>query len=536
MRLKSWLGRFLVGPGNRSILNRVVRSHVGKLAVALLVVSSAAFLTSGCGGSSSSSSSSLSSTPNAGALYTFFGDAPACDVLAFSMFPSEVDLHQVGQPSTTLVTIWPTNSSPTSPVIEMSTLGDTMTIANLTSIQAGTYDQVVVTAIVDNARTYAPSLSPPISTYSPAVTNSKVTIDLHPNLVITAGKVSALQLDLNLQQSLDVNSQGQLNGSVTWNFASRPLTANSTTGFGSLNDLHGFVTSVNNSSPGSGFTSSFVLQTLSQSASGAGPSLTVDLTDKTKLIGQLVGITKLDQMPTGSYVEVAGYVDQNGNLVANTIQVEDRENVTNQLLGYVGPVLTVTKDSNGNVTQFEMLARETEPEDTGSIPVDTPITVNVSSTTQFNPYLVSSDLTNLASSGNLTFSPQSLSPGEEVVVHGVFNVPSSGMTTVAANSVYPRPQAVQGDFSKLVGTPGSDDKTGVFQLTPCAGILSGHTFMVVTDAQTNFVNTFGLTTLSPTTPLVVRGLAYYSASGTTINNTTIPAGTMVLLASQVRQM
>lgn len=532
MRLKSWLGWFAEGSGNRCKLNRVVRSRGGKLALALLVVSSAAMLTSGCGGSSTPT---VSSTPNSGALYTLFGDAPACDVIAFSMFPSEVDLHEVGQPSTSLVTIWPTNSSPTSPVIEMSTLGDAKTIANLTSIPAGTYDQVVVKAIIDNARMYAPTLNPPISTYSPRLINDSVTIDLHPNLVITGGKVSALEIDLNLAQSLGVDSQGQLDGTVNWVLSARPLVANTTTGFGTLDDLHGFVTSVSSASPGIGFTSSFALQTLSQSSAGAGPSLTVDLTDKTKLIGQLVGVTQIDQMPTGSYVEVNGYVNSSGNLVANTIQVEDREDVTKQLLGYVGPVLTVTRGASGNITQFQMLARETQPEDTASIPIDTPLTVNVSSSTEFNPYLVSSDLANLASSGKLTFGPDTFSPGEEVIVHGVFNAPASGGVTVAANSIYPRPQAVQGDFSKLMGAPGPDDKTGVFQLAPCPTILSSHPFVVVTDSQTEFINVFGLTGLTSATPLVVRGLLYYSPSGTTINNVSIPAGTMILLASKVRQ-
>lgn len=533
MRLKSCLRWFAAGAGNRRNLSRVVRSRGAVLALALLVASSTALLISGCG--TSSSTTSTSSTPSTGALYTFMGDAPACDVIAFSMFPSEVDLHEVGQPSTSTVTIWPTNASPTSPVVEMSTLGDALTIANLTSIQPGTYDQVIVKAILDNARTYAPTLNPPISVYNPAVTNPSVTIDLHPNLVISPGKVSALELDLNLPQSLNVNSQGQLNGSVTWVFSAHPLAANSTTGFGNLSDLHGFVTSVNPSSPGTGYTSSFVLQTLSQSSSGAGPSLTVDLTKNTNLIGQLVGVTKIDQMPTGSYVEVDGYVNSSGLLVANTIQVEDREEVTKQLLGYVGPVLTVTRNSNGSISQFQMLARETQPEDTASIPVDTPITVNVTSSTQFNPYLVSSDLTNLAKSGNLTFGSNSFSPGEEVIVHGVFNASGSTAVNVAANSIYPRPQAVEGDFSKLLGSPGSDDKTGVFELTPCATILSGHPFVVVTDGQTDFINTFGLTTLAATSPLVVRGLLYYSPSGTKINGVTIPAGTMILLASKVRQ-
>lgn len=530
MSIKRRLGRFAAGPRSHGVVKRGAQVRKGRLAAGLLLASVAVLMAISCGGSSSSSS--VSSTPSTGGLYTFIADTPSCDVLSLSMFATEVDLHKVGQPSSTLVTIWPTNTSATSPVIEMSTLRDTMTIANVTSIASGTYDQVVIKAVVNKAEAFDSALSPPVSSISASVSNASVTVDLQPNLVVTGGKVSALYLDLNLPQSLAVDSQGQLTGVVKWVFSAQPLVASSSTGFGEMDDLHGFVTSVTSTSPGTGFTSSFGLQTLSQTASGAGPALSVDLTDKTDLIG----VSKIDQLTTGSYVEVDGYVNENGNLVANAVQVEDREDVTKDLLGYVGPVLTVKKGSSGNVTQFEMLARETEPEDTTSVPVDTPITVNVSPSSTFNPYLLSSDLTSLASSWNLAFDSNTLVPGQEVVVHGVFNAPSSGTTTVAANSIYPRLQSVQGNFYQLVGQPGSDNRTGVFQLTPCASIFSGRTFMVVTDAQTDFVNTFGLTTLSPTTPLVVRGLMFFDASGSTFNNVQIPAGTLVLLAKQVRQL
>jgi len=531
MSLKFWLGRHAGHPAKSGPMDRGARIRRGRLAAGLLLVSVAALMTIACGGSSSPSSATTA-TPTNGGLYTFVGDTPSCDVLAFGVFFTEMDLHKAGKPSTSIVTVWPTTSTPTSPVVEMSTLRDIMTVANLAQVTPGTYDQVILKAVVNNASTFDSTQSPPVANFVPTVSTASVTINLQPALTVTAGKISAVQMDLNLPQSLAVDSQGLLTGTVNWVFTGRPLVASTSTGFGEMDDLHGFVTSVSSASPGAGFTSSFMLQTLSQTSGGAGPALSVNLTDQT----QLIGVSRIDQMPTGSYVEVDGYINQNGNLVANGIQVEDRESVSQLLLGYVGPVLDVTKDSNGNVTQFDMLARETEPGDPTDIPSDSTVTVLVSSPTTFNPYLLSPDLVNLASSGSLALDDTTLAPGQEVVVNGVFTKPTSGPISVAANSIYPRLQSVQGTFLSLVGAPGSDGKTGAFQWAPCAGIMGNYPFMVVTDAQTNFISPLtGLSTLSQTTPLLVRGLVFLDVKGSTVNGVPVPAGTMVLLAKQVRQ-
>ena len=117
----------------------------------------------------------------------------------------------------------------------------------------------------------------------------------------------------------------------------------------------------------------------------------------------------------------------------------------------------------------------------------------------------------------------------------VFSKASGGLTTVNANSIYPRFQSVVGTFSSLTGTPGSDNKTGAFQMAPCNGLFGGNPFMVVTDGNTVFANTGGLSTLSPTSQMLARGQMYFDRSGSTINGVPIPAGTSVLLANRVRQ-
>ncbi len=510
----------------------------GGVAGGLLLASVTAFVTIACGGPSTSN---LQQTPNTnGALFSFVGDTPSCDVLSFAAFMTEMKLHKAGKPSTALVTVWPTflASASISPVIEMSTLRDIMTIANLTSIPPGTYDQAVMKVVVNSGAVYDPTQSPPVTKFFPTISTDSVTINLKPALTITSGKVSAIMIDLNLQQSLNVDSQGQLTGTLNWVFSGYPMVASGSTGFGEMDSEYGFVRTVNTSSPGAGFDSSLLLQTHTASASGSGPALNIYLNDSTDLCmdGACgVPVSEIDQLTTGSYVEADVYVNQNGNVVAKRLQVEDREDVSKNLLAYVGPVLDMTRDGEGNVTQFDMLVRETEPPDTSGVPNSTPVTVYVSQPTTFNPLLISTDLNSLASSGNLTFAANTLVPGQEVVVHGVFSEASGGTTTVTANSVYPRFQAVQGTFSSLAGSPGSDNKTGAFQMAPCGSLLSSNPFMVVTDAQTVFENTSGLSTLSPTTSMLARGQMYLDRNGSTINGVRIPAGTLVLLANKVRQ-
>ena len=522
MSINTLRQRWQARSGRQSWQLGLRRLLAGKLYLGLVSILLAALITSGCGGSSSAPATSTGT----GGLYTLISDTPSCDVLGFALFLTEVDLHRQGSSSTSKLTVYPTSISPFAPTVEMTELRDTSAIANLTSINAGTYDQAILTVTVDSASIYDPSATPPASSLTTNITSTNITVNIQPPLVVTKGAVNVLQLDFNLPQSLEVDSQGQLTGNVTPVFTARPITLSATSGFTDLGVLEGFVTSVTNTSTGTGFTGAFALQTLS----GNGPALSVNLTDTT----QLLGVDRLDQMPTGTFVEVDGYIDGNGNYVAKSAQVEGRSDISQQNLAYLGQVLTVTRDSNGNATQFAMLVHHTEPADLVNIKTNQLVTVNVSPSTTYTPYSLSSDLSSLASGGNLTFGAQTLAPGQEIVVHGIYTVPATGLVSVAADQIYQRMQSVQGDFSSLIQA-GSDDKTGAFHFLPCSGLVAGTPFTVVTDAQTQFVNAIGLSSLSPTTPLLARGLSFRDVLGGTVNGVPVPAGTMVVLANHVRQ-
>jgi hypothetical protein len=122
------------------------------------------------------------------------------------------------------------------------------------------------------------------------------------------------------------------------------------------------------------------------------------------------------------------------------------------------------------------------------------------------------------------------------VVHGVHNIISNQATTVAAEKIYLKLQTFQGTLAGFPVPPGSDDKTGAFQLAPCCTLLKGAPIYTLTNNQTVFVNASGLSGLHSQTALLIKGLPFFEPQATTINGVPVPAGTLVMLAKQVHQL
>jgi hypothetical protein len=245
-------------------------------------------------------------------------------------------------------------------------------------------------------------------------------------------------------------------------------------------------------------------------------------------------------------MEVDAYIDVDGNFVATSVEDEYTENVPPlgstepPTLAIIGPVTSVTRDGSGNVTSFNLWARDVEPNNASVVELDSIPVVNLSSSTT---YQYSSRSSNFA---NLPFGPSNISVGQEVIVHGLVTPPTGGggsggptlPTTVTAYKVYLKLQSIQGGFSSLVQVAG-DDKTGAFTFSPCSTMFQGTPTMVLTNNQTVFVNLTGLSSLSgqgATPTLLVKGLPFFEGQAQTINGVPVPAGTLVILAKQVHQL
>lgn len=494
---------------------------------------------------------STANTPPApvqqGVLDVTVGDVPLCDILSFRGLVTALTLKTAtttgNGPAVTLST--------TGEWVDFGNLQNTSTLLAQTTFQPGTYTGGTITVNAPQMTVYDPSQNPPLATITPTFSQeTNIPFSINPPLVVKSNKTSVLRVDFNIPQSVPASAQGQLNigGSpgaatlkVTPVFNGQALIANSDGSFGDVDDLSGFTGSVSTTSANAKFIGSFALETLSGTSSTAqGPAITVFVTNNT----QLVGASALNQITTGNYTEVDGYIDADGNFVANTAVIEDQSDLSNQFAAFIGYVLSTQSDAAGNVTGFQMTVRDEEP-NTGNgssnpVPLDSPpVVVNVSSATGFH---FSSPSTNFA---NLIPDSTYLTAGQQVVVEGTYTPPPSttgstgspaaSQSTINAQDIYLPLQTIRGNFTSLLAA-GLDNLSGGFAFAPCPTLFQGTPIYIITDAQTVFSNVSGLAALTGARTLTVRGLLVLDHQGGTIENVQIPPGSLLMLAKQVTQL
>jgi Domain of unknown function (DUF5666) len=498
-----------------------------KLVWGLAWICAACAFTFGCG----NVISTTVTTPDTGGLVILLGDSPLCDVLSYRAIVVGMTLQSDAEGTTT---------NPFKGVIQpfirvnFAGLRDTTSILRIAPVNVGTYNSATLSFGSVSFAFFDPAKVPPFSIATPRFSNSGGTVNIQPPLTITKGVLSGVRLDLDIRHSVGVDAQGNLNGSVSPALSLSNVTPNSTTGFGRLQDLRGYVLSVTSGSTLTEFLGSINVQLHSgssavpQVAVNVSPSTTIITSDypdgtpaTTNLIGKILG---------GSFVEIDGSIDSRGNLVADTVNVEDQENVNTHHQALIGTITSLTTDLVGNATQFELFVSEEQPESILNVSLDTLAQVELTSSTKYN---YSSRQINFAS---LPFDATSLAVGQHVIVHGPSDRPSgSNTSTVTADSVYLNLQTHEGNFSSLVAA-GSDDRTGAFWMRCCETIFQGSSIFVFTNNNTSFVNVSGLTGLTSQPTLLVKGLLFYEHYGTTINGVAVPAGTLVMLADQVHAL
>jgi hypothetical protein len=548
----------------------MVRRSVA-IVILLLVVTSFGWR---CG-----SSTTTIKTTNHGTLYTFISDTPICDVLAVRM---NVLGLSVGVANTALgASLLSTLNTVIG--LDWAALRSSATeLAVNSTVTANTYNTLTIHLEGQSAYFYDSTKNPPINSAAETfTTGSAPTIfDITPPLSVTPGSVSAISFEFDLEHSLLQDSQGNLTGSVTPTATVTPLTASPSGGFGDLDGLDGFIQSVKTSgfqTSSTTFTGGVTLQLLAGTVTG-GPSATLNFTSNTAICGPMTfsnepccpavqisnpacnNLTQpaLNTILTNSYAWVDGFVDTNGNFNTNIIDIGQQENPGSTAIGtgepaktaaFIGPILSLTKDSAGNVTGFMMFLREYQPPVAG-LDLDSAVMVNLSPQiiyetsppviyTAANP--TTPQGTNFAA---LPYGLPQIAVGEDVVVNGVYTTPPSSSTgilpSVAATEVDLRLQTQEGNLVALVASQ-PDNLTGVFTLYPCASMLqlndtSAIPIYVFTNSATTFVNTNGLTGLRQEPRTLVKGLLFYEPASVTINGVTVPPGTLVMLAKQVTQL
>jgi hypothetical protein len=540
----------------------MARRLVATVAVMLVVAS----LGWRCG----SSTTTTTTTATGGSVFTFISDTPICDVLAVRMNVLGLTLGIAN----TVIGATLLNSLNTVIGLDWVPLKSSATELSFnTNVAVNIYDTLTIHLEGQSTYLYDPSKNPPINSIAQTFTTGSTPpiFNITPPLSVTAGNVSAISFEFDLEHALEQDSQGNLTGNVTPTATVTPLTASPSGGFGNLDGLVGFIQSVKTTGFQTGsttFTGGVSLQLLAGTVT-SGPSATVDFTANTAICGPRtfsnqpccpatqisnpvcdnLPQTPLNTILTNSYARVDGFVDTNGNLNANTIDIGQQADLSINTSTFIGPVLSLTKDSGGNVTGFMMFLREFQPPVSG-MNLDSAIMVTLPAQTIYSTsppviYTAANPMTPQgANFSALPYGLPQIAVGEDVVVNGVYKNPPIGstglLTTVTAAEVDLDLQTHEGNLVALLASQ-PDNRTGVFTLNPCASLLqlnnaSAIPIYVFTDSDTSFVNASGLSGLRPQPRTLVKGLLFYEPASVTINGVTTPPGTLVMLAKQVKQL
>jgi hypothetical protein len=451
-----------------------------------------------------------------GSVVVMATDAPLCNVFSFTVTISGITLTPQGGGDP--VSVLGQGQSVT---IDFLRLMDFNTVLNLASVPAGTYSQMALTlssaqlTVIDV--TQSPPVPVPITT---SLENATVTMNLDPAVTVTEGGTVSLLIDFHLFRSVRTDGLGDVTGMVNPQMSVARVSPTPQDGLGRLDELHGVVQSVSTTSSNSSFVGSFRLQT----RGGFGPVLTVQVTSTT----EFEDISGLSELAVNSFVEVEAFVDTAGNIVAREVEVEGSIEGEGRA-AFEGLVLHVERDlASGKAKQFVLFVRAEHPDVSGSIPLRSALTVNVSDTTRFGVIRPG------INEAGLTFDATNLGVGQAVIALGAYQ--TDPQRTLDAHGVALRPQALRGQFSPpALGISQNDPRVGGFNLVPCSALFKGQPVHVFTFANTEFYGISDLNGLSSLPPIHAKGLLFYEPGLVTINGITVTPPSMVMEARRVHQ-
>jgi hypothetical protein len=358
------------------------------------------------------------------------------------------------------------------------------TLLGFNTISKGTYDSV--TFVFENSSP-APLISyidlttnpPSVKTLTGSFTQSTVTIPFSAGapLVVGANGLAGLRIDFNLGDSLQT-SGGQITGVINPVISVAAVSASEEVG--EISDFTGNVVSVSTSM------NSFLMQ------GPYGMPRTIDVNSNT----QYNGSNSLGTLTANAVVSVIGRMQADGSMLAKYVEV-----VTSDKAFVSGRVLAVNPTS-GPVTSVTMWIGE-ELGTSGTLPVDTVQTINLSGVTKYDVCFFDNFLT------NQLFNNTSLIVGQRIFIGGTV---SGGVFTPDFVSL--RRQGVVGTLvsGSVTVTGGTGSNLGYFQMQNDAlmSYSAGGAFTVYTGNATTFENIDGLAGLATagTPNLIARGLVF----------------------------
>jgi hypothetical protein len=419
-----------------------------------------------CGGGSSTSSMGSGSGNAQAQVFVTGEDAPVSSVVSFYITINSITLNN----SSSTVTVL---SQPTT--VDFGRLIGLRSLLGFNTVAPGTYTSATFTlanpVIYDvNMTTNPPSLG----SINGTLTNSTVTVAFPNGKPLTVGSngLAGLHMDFDLRQSLAVDGNGQITGSV--NPAIEVMAVSASDELGEITDFTGSVLSVNQSA------NSFMMQ------GPYGFQQVIDVNSQTLFNGSYT----LASVPVNAIASVEGIVQADGSIMASDVEVitTDEAFISGRILAInPGPVVT-------------MFVGEELPNLSPNIPVDTVYTVDLSAVTEYDVCFFDNWF------AQQLFDGSTLVVGQRIFVGGAYQ---SG--TFTPDMVSLRRQGVMGNLVEN-SVSITNGNLGSFQMQNdlLMSYSAGGPFTVNTGNGTIFENINGLTGLqgARAANLVVRGLVF----------------------------
>ena len=415
------------------------------LRLAFLLLTAFVILASGC----SSGGVVTHSIPAAttGPAFVVGTDAPMAAVTSLAVQINSIVLTDSSGNTANLISGTPT--------VDFARYNGLQSLIDMNDVPVGTYTSATITlgtATLGYLDTTAPP--PAIKTQAATLTTSTVTVTLNKPLVIAhAAAPVGLRVDFDLAQSIQVDSSGNITGTVNPTFDLAAV-ANTDAG-GHIDELVGGVVSVNTTGQ------SFVIQ------GPHGEQFTISVNGQTDWDGG----ASLSALNTSSIVQVSGQLDP-----ADQTLDADEVAVLSDKGFYAGGQITYVTPAKGPATSFDLYVRGLEPTTTG-LQLGQIAQVDLTGSEIYSIYWMHNPFT------QFLFNSSALVAGQSVAVGG----PATGATDPTKVSVT-RVALRNWGFNGTVVKGSQSTATGSFQMqiNGFAGVLIPQPVTVYLGAKSDF--------------------------------------------------
>ncbi len=402
---------------------------------------------SGCSSGTNTATTTPANTPT-GASFITGTDAPMAAVTSFQVVLNSITATTASGTSVQLLSGTPT--------VDFARFNGLNTLLDMNDVPAGTYTGITISlgsATLGYLNTASGS-APTIATEPATLTTSTVTVPLTTPLVVAANSAPVgIHLDFKIAQSIQVDTNGQITGTVNPTFAVNAVSTTDPQAY--IDEFTAAVVSVDTSAQ------SFVIQ------GPHGRSFTVNVNGQTEWDGN----ASLSQLTSSSIVQISGQLDK----ADATIDADEIDILSQQGFAASGLVTSVNPAS-GPATSFDLYVRGLLPTTTG-LTLGQIAQVNLTGSEKYSIYWMHNPLT------RFLFGPDQLLAGQDVAVGG----PATGATSAQSVSVH---RIVLRNWG-LNGTvvPGSENDSNrsfQMQVDGFAGLLIPQTVNVTLTGGTEF--------------------------------------------------